>query len=127
MEMKKNIGIWMDHSFAHLIELSDSSIKTNIIESEFTHEDKEHSLAKSENLMHNKENHLHLAYYKKITAEIRNYQAILLFGPTTAKKELANLLKADHHFANVKIDVVQTDKMNDNQKHAFVKEHFNIN
>jgi len=43
MEIKKNIGIWMDHSFAHLIELSDGHTKTDIIESEFTHEEKEHS------------------------------------------------------------------------------------
>ena len=49
---------------------------------------------------------------------------MLLFGPTTAKDELHNLLKADHNFEKIKIDVKQSDKMSDNQQQAFVNEHF---
>ena len=63
-------------------------------------------------------------YYKKITEALKHSNEIVLFGPTKAKNELMNLLTADHHFANKKIEVKQTDKMTENQQKAFVKEHF---
>ncbi|HWY10114.1 MAG TPA: hypothetical protein VN026_02255 [Bacteroidia bacterium] len=124
MTTKKQIGIWMDHSAAHLMELTNDVITTNIIESEFTHKVKEDSLNKSENLMHNKEQHLQHSYYKKIGEAIKDHQQVVLFGPTDAKTELFNLLKEDHHFENIEIDVEDTDKMTENQQHAFVKAHF---
>ncbi len=48
-----------------------------------------------------------------------------LFGPTNAKTELVNILKSDHHFDKVKIDVKPADKMTVNQQEEFVKEYFN--
>lgn len=124
MEPKKHIGIWMDHSVAHIIPLTNNTVITNRIESQFTHAEKEHSLSKNENLMHNKEQHQQAGYYKRISAELKDYNDIILFGPTTAKNELYNLLKADHHFENAKIEMKQTDKMTENQQHAFVRNHF---
>jgi hypothetical protein len=126
MTTKKSLGIWMDHSNAHLMEFTNDPIATNIIASGFTHEEKEHALGKSEGLMHHKEQHKHSEYYKKLGATIRNYEHVVLFGPTEAKVELFNLLKADHNFAKIKIEVKQADKMTENQEHAFVREHFSI-
>lgn len=100
------------------------TIETKTIESKFTHEAKILGLAKSENLMHNREQHEEAAYYKELGEIIRNYEGVVLFGPTDAKKELFNTLKADHRFANIKIEVQNTDKMTENQQHAFVREHF---
>ena len=71
-----------------------------------------------------KEQHEQAAYYKQLSAIIKNYDPVLLFGPTEAKTELLNILRADHHFEKIKIEVKQTDKMTDNQQHAFVKEYF---
>lgn len=123
MTTAKRLGIWMNHSNAHLMEFT-TDIKTNIVESEFNHQEKEHSLGKSENLMHNKEQHKQAEYYKKLGEVIRNYDEVLLFGPTDAKVELFNILKADHLFAKIKIDVKQADKMTEHQEHAFVRDHF---
>ena len=120
----KNLGIWMDHSTAHLMELTVDNIETKTLESKFTHVEKEMSLGKSEHLMHNKEQHQHSEYYKKLGEVIRNYEEVLLFGPTEAKSELLNILKADHRFAKIKIGVEQADKMTENQEHAFVREYF---
>jgi uncharacterized protein len=114
----------MDHSIAHLMEFKTGIPDTITIESKFTHLEKEESLVKSEILMHNKENHQQSEYYKKLAEEIKKYQEVLLFGPTNAKQELHNLLKADHAFANIKIDVAQTDKMNEHEQQTFVREHF---
>ena len=124
MTTAKNLGVWMDHSGANLMELTIDPIETKTIESKFTHQAKEQSLSKSENLMHNKEQHQQSEYYKKLGEIIKNYEAVILFGPTDAKVELLNTLKADHHFEKIKIEIKQTDKMTENQQHAFVREHF---
>ena len=43
--------------------------------------------------------------------------------PTRNYKE-PNVLRTDHRFAKIKIEMKQTDKMTENQQHAFVKEYF---
>ncbi|MES2555307.1 MAG: hypothetical protein V4604_04100 [Bacteroidota bacterium] len=123
MDTAKSVGIWMDYSKAHVMEFT-TAIKTVYIESEFTHLEKEKSLVKGEKLMHNKEQHLQSEYYKKLEDIIRNHEEVLLFGPSNAKSELANLLRANHLFSAIKIDVVNADKMTTNQEHAFVRQHF---
>lgn len=123
MDTNKNLGIWMDHSSANLMEYSDS-IKCNTIESAFTHNKKVDALHRSESLMHNKEQQLHEEYYKEIAAEILKYDHVLLFGPTNAKTELYNYLKKDLHFKAVKIDIEPADKMTENEQLALIKRHF---
>jgi ABC-type lipoprotein export system ATPase subunit len=124
MTSAKNLGIWMDHSTAHIMEFNSDPIESKTVESKFTHEVKEQSLEKGENLMHNKEQHELTAYYKELAAIIREYDHVLLFGPTSAKTELLNILREDHNFEKIMIEVQQTDKMTENQQHAFVREHF---
>lgn len=124
MTNAKYLGIWMDHASAHLMEFSKEDMETKIVESKFTHQEKSNSLGKSENLMHNKEQHQQAGYYKHIGEQILNYEEVLLFGPTDAKLELFNLLIADHRFGKIKIEIRQAGKMTENQQHAFVKEHF---
>jgi stalled ribosome rescue protein Dom34 len=119
----KNLGIWMDHSTAKLIEFKDS-ITSHTIESDFTHNKEVDALHKSESLMHNKRQQMHEAYYKKIADKILKYDHVLLFGPTNAKTELHNYLNKDMHFKNIKIDVEAADKMTNNEQSAFVRGHF---
>lgn len=122
--VKKSLGIWMDHSNAHLMEFTTDPIETKIIFSKFTHAEKENSFVKSEHLMHNKEQNHQAEYFKTLGEVIKDYEKVILFGPTDAKVELFNVLKTDHHFAKTKIEVKQSDKMTENQKHAFVREYF---
>jgi len=63
--------------------------------SKFTFTANEEALCRSETLMHNKR-----------------------------KTELHNYLKKDLHFIDKKIDVESADKMTDNEKTSFVKNHF---
>jgi len=124
MKKIKQLGIWMDHSNAFLMELINDTILENSIVSEFTHQEKEDSSIRNEKLMHTKEQHQQSSYYKKLRDAIKNYQEVVLFGPTDAKNELLNLLKTDHLFENIKIEVKNSDKMTENQMHAFVREYF---
>ena len=127
MTKLKRLGICMDHSNANLIEFSADGLESKNIESTFTSEVKEDTLGRSEHIMHNKEQQLQSGYYKKLGEAILNYEAVILFGPTDAKVELLNILKADHHFDKIKIEVKQADKMSENQQHAFVREYFSTN
>ena len=120
----KRLGIWMDHASANIIEFSKENIETKTIDSQFTRTVKEESFEKGEHLMHNKEQHQEGEYYAKIGELIKNYDEVILFGPTHAKSELHNILKADHHFDKIKIQTIDSDKMTEHQQHAFVKEHF---
>ena len=114
----------MDHADAHLIEFTRDTNDVVHVSSKFTHQQKEHSLGKSEKLMHNKENHQQSSYYNELGDSIRKYQEVLLFGPTHAKTELFNVLRKDHNFDKIVIEIQQTDKMTEGQQHTFVKEHF---
>jgi hypothetical protein len=124
MAAAKNLGICMDHASANLIEFTTDPMETKTIDSKFTHSEKVNSLGKSEHVMHNKEQHEQSDYYKQLGEVIRNYESVLLFGPTSAKTELHNLLKADHRFDNIMIEVKPTDKLTENQQHAFVRDYF---
>ena len=126
MKNTKQLGIWMDHSVAILMELTNDTVVKSTIVSEFTTEEKEVSLDKGENFMNSKKQHHQSSFFKKLGEAIRNHQEVLLFGPTDAKNELVNILKADHLFDNVTFAIKQSDKMTDNQMNAFVKEHFGI-
>ena len=124
MIIEKKIGIWMDNASAHVINVLDITSTKNIIESKFTHQEREHSLNKSENLMHNKEQHQQSDYYKKIGETILKYDHVVLFGPTHAKSELFNELKKNHLFDKIKIQVEQTDKMTDAEMKFFTQNYF---
>ena len=123
MENTKKIGIWMDHSTANFINLDKEKYNFSI-HSNFTFNDKEAALRRSESLMHNKENQMHETYFKEIGHEILKYHHILIFGPTHAKTELLNFLNKDLHYKNIQIDVKSADKMTENEKRAFVWSHF---
>lgn len=124
MKTEKDLGIWMDHQTAHLMEFTTDPIQTTTIDSKFTHEVKEQALEKGEGLMHHKEQGEMTAYNKKLGEIIREYDHVILFGPTEAKVELFNILRKDHRFSAIQIAIEPTDKMTTNQQHAFVKAYF---
>jgi hypothetical protein len=124
MKNIKQLGIWMDHSNAYLMELTNGTIVTNVVESKFEQQDNGYDMKYHEKSYHNKEQQQQSDYYKKLRDSIRNYQEVVLFGPTDAKAELLNQLKGDHLFDKIKIEVQQSDKMNEQQRHDFLREYF---
>jgi hypothetical protein len=124
MKAQKKIGIWMDHANANLIEFDSDVAATKTISSDFDAEDRAATFQRSENEMHNKEQQKHATFYKNLSAVIRNFDEVILFGPTDAKNELYNLLKENHQFDKIKIEVKNSDKMNYKEQHNFVDDHF---
>jgi stalled ribosome rescue protein Dom34 len=123
MKKNKNLGIWMDHSTANLIDLNTKK-NNHSIASKFTFNTKEEALNRSEKGMHNKRQQMHEAYYQEIADEILKFDHVLLFGPTNAKTELHNYLNKDLHFKDIKIDIDSADNMTENEQFAFVRKHF---
>jgi hypothetical protein len=124
MKNIRQLGIWLDHSNAYLMEFTNDTILTNRVVSELSNQEAELNHHKGEKLIHKKEQHLQINYYQKISDIIKNYQEVILFGPTDAKNELLNMVKTDHLFEEIKIEVKNSDKMTESQMQTFVREYF---
>jgi stalled ribosome rescue protein Dom34 len=121
---KKQIGIWMDHSNAFLMELENDKIIESTVDLEITQLETDYDSGKNEKLKNTKSQQLQSYYYKKLIDSIKNYEDVILFGPTDAKSELLNLLKTEHFFKNIHIEMQDTDKMTTIQMHDFVTAYF---
>ena len=124
MKSAKQLGIWMDHSTANIMELSNGKIVSKTLQSTPSFPDQVQNLRMDESLMHNKEQNELSDFYKKLSYEINDYSEVLLFGPTDAKTELLNVLKDNRRFEKTRITVQVADNMTDNQQQAFVKDFF---
>ena len=123
MKTTKQLGIWMDHSIAHVMELTNQTIESSTIEAQSMDQDDEVNW-KDETLMQHKAQSYLSDYFKRLSNIIKDYDEILLFGPTDAKGELFNLIDSDRHFDRIKIAIRTADKMTEKQQKAFVKEYF---
>jgi hypothetical protein len=124
MKAKRKVGIWLDHTTARVIEYNTEELKATTIKSDLLGLDNQDGLQHSESLLHHKENQKLKAFYKDIIAIVENYDEILLFGPTTAKTELFNLIRKEHKYDHLKIENKSAEKMTPPDEHAFVVNHF---
>jgi hypothetical protein len=126
MKNTKKLGVWMDHTIAHIIELKNNTTQLNTIESLALQSEKQF-FGEDESLKHNTEQYQLSDFFKRLSAVIKDYQEVILFGPTNAKTKLFNLLKGDSHFKSINIEIETSDNLTENQMHAFVKEYFEKN
>lgn len=124
MKTINQLGIYLDHASANLIDFTDNDKDTQTVISEFDIQDKHETLQRSESEMHHKEQDKQRAYFKKIETLAIGYNEIVLFGPTTAKTELLHLLQKDSSFIKIKIEAENTPKMNLQEQEVFVRDHF---
>ena len=113
----KKLGIWMDHTIAHLMEFTNEPFEVKTIESKF---DPNKALKAADV----KELRKQFVYYRKIGDVIKDYYQVILFGPTDAKQELFDILSEDDRFVKIKLEIKETDRMTRNQLHLFVNEYF---
>ena len=124
MKNTKQMGIWMDHSIAHIVKLRNGKIITLTIDSQPEALEDDQKIYKDESHSLNKEKRLLLAYFKKLGDIVLDNEEVILFGPTEAKSELLNFFKEDHLFDKIKIDVRSADKMAEIQRNKFVIDYF---
>jgi hypothetical protein len=116
MTATKNLGICMDHFSARLMTFTTNLIETTTIDSKLTQR------TQAENLPYYKEQQSR--YYKKVRIAIKNYDDVILFGPTDAKIEFLCLLLEDRCLPNIKIRIKYTNTMTDFQQQTFVRNYF---
>jgi hypothetical protein len=124
MDLKKSLGIWLDYAKANIIDVQDTTNTPHTIHSKFTSQVKKEVLQKSERGMHDKEEKMHKAYFNELMDVVKNYESVLLFGPTKAKQELHNLMTEIPAMHTIKVAVLPAEEMTYNQKLAFVRKHF---
>ena len=128
MIITKNIGIWMNHSIAYIMEFTAGLITTITVESNPDYKlDDKLCFADNNSLSLYKEHYIQTAYYKKLEESISDCSEVILFGPTNAKVKLYNLLRIDKRFAKTNIEVTQAQEMNQSEQLDFVTKHFSKN
>jgi stalled ribosome rescue protein Dom34 len=124
MKTINQLGIYLDHAAANLIDFTANDKDTQTVISEFDIQDKHETLQRSESEMHHKEQDKQRAYFKKIATLAIGYNELVLFGPTTAKTELLHFLQKDNSFVKIKIEAENTNKMNLQQQEVYVRDYF---
>ena len=135
--MASKIGLWIDHRQAVIVTITDEGANKKVIKSNV----EKHIRAAGDPTLkgsfkarlvpaddrHENEFNEHLKiYFNQIIEVIRKAEAILIFGPGEAKKELKKQLKKNNPGAPV-IHMEAADKMSDNQIIARVCKFFNSN
>lgn len=123
MGLPKKMGIWMDYSIAYLTGFTSNSFEIIKAESTSFESTKLYPIKTLAALLE-KRDRLLQTYYYKIASKIKNYDRIIIFGPTNAKTELFDVLSEDERFLKTKIEITNTDQMNPAEQHQFIKNYF---
>ncbi len=130
--MTRNVGIWIDHNKAVVIEMSDEEEKVLVVPSEIG--GRPHASggspartpygpqdAVAEDKLQRKWQASLKTYYKKVLSAIEGADSIYLLGPGQAKLEFKKHLER-HRLDDKIIGIVTADKMTDNQVKANVRQ-----
>jgi hypothetical protein len=134
----KKIGLWLDHVDAHFIELEDGQEIFETINSgkESLNRIKGESgngikmgnfrSTNNEHQVQMRENEILSDYYKNIAKRLEDFDEIFIFGASTAKDELTNLLRKNKHFDDKLIHTESSDHITKNQMIARVRSFFKL-
>lgn len=126
MKTTKRLAIYLDHSSAKLIEFDREVNETKTVFYNYSNNDRNESLGRSEKEIENRKLNSEKIYFKELSGYILQFDEVVLFGPTEAKTELFNILRKNNKFDEIKIEVLPTKKLTTNQQHAFVREYFKV-
>jgi hypothetical protein len=122
--MKKQVGLWIDHSKTVIVSIVNGQEVTQEICSNIgKHVRYSEGMGTGEDVVDRKfDNHLS-AFYDEVISLLHDAGSILIFGPGEAKVELKNRLEHDE-LGGRTITIETADKMTDHQIAAKVREHF---
>jgi hypothetical protein len=132
----RNVGIWMDHSEARILEPGKMPAQACVVRSLTESQVREdgqgpdgvrlgnHRSSNNEYAKHNQVREELRNYFRELAKEIEQYEQIFIFGPGTAHSEFANFLMQDPHFREKHISVEKADHMTDMQVEKRVRDFF---
>ena len=126
--MKNAAGLWIDHSKAVIVIVSDKGEETKQLESgmekhvRFSGGSRSEQGGGEDQQDRQFTGHLN-TYYDAVIAQLRDAESILIFGPGEAKGELEKRL-ANKGLGGRIVGIETVDKMTDRQIAAKVRQHF---
>jgi hypothetical protein len=115
MLYKNEIGVCVDYGVAYLLEERNDENIITIIKSDD---------ALEEIGIHEKKLRKDHAFFKRIFDAIRDFETVSLFGPTSAKNEILQRIRANK-LSHIKIENnAVEEKITENQKIDFINRYF---
>lgn len=126
MKTTKRLGLYLDHTSAKLIEFDRDVKDTKTVFYNYTNQDRDETLQRSEKEIENRKQNSEKIYFKELSGHILKFDEVVLFGPTEAKAELFNFLRKNNKFDEIKIEILPTKKLTTSQQQAFIREYFKV-
>ncbi len=135
--MLTQIGIWLDHSIAHLVKINNKNITLAHIESGAESKHRLSGGSRSKNPFgpqdvgveskaeDRRKQQLH-RYYQDIIKSIKHIEKVFICGPAEAKIELEKEIRKCKDFSAQIVAVQAAEKMTENQLVAKVKSVFQL-
>jgi len=134
----KNIGIWLDKEKAYIVSLKNDKTIVDTIQSEIEtfnigggsgtrFKGGPQDVVQDSKYLE-REKHQLKAYFKEIASQLKNANAIVIFGPANTNEKFYRELEENYKDIYVKVKAVKkADSMTDNQIKALVRNFFDAN
>ena len=126
--MSHDVGVWIDHRKAVIVSIAAGQVTTRTLTSDV--EPHPHYAGSQEGGGEKKYEERHNLrldqFYDEVIGQIGQPDALLLFGPGEAKRQLKDRLGRSQASSECIVAVETTDKLTDAQIVAKVKEHYGI-
>ncbi len=120
---KQYAGLWLDNENALIITQSTEGEPGDYSVKEKIKSGREHG-GGSEHSMNNTKQADTLKYFKNISAQLLNFDEILIFGPGKLQEQFHNHLKEVSQFRDKQITIDSAEQLTDRQMIATVKDFF---
>ena len=126
--MGQDVGVWIDHKKAVIVSIAAGRITTKTLKSDVGgHPRYSGSLEGGGEKKYEERHNQDLdRYYDDVIGQLGKPDALLLFGPGEAKRQLKERLGRSTVSSESVVAVESTDKLTDPQIVAKVKEHYGI-
>ena len=122
--MKRQVGLWIDHRKAVIVDIRDGEEELRKITSNMgKHDSSTGDDGSGEDVRDRKFGNQLKSFYDEVIAYIRDADSIQIFGPGEAKGELEKRIKQEGLKAQI-LPIETVDKMTDRQISAKVRERF---
>lgn len=134
----KYTGVWIDKDKAHVVTIDNGKECFSTLRSEVEHfsakggsgqrfKSGPQDVIKDSKFLE-REKHQLKQYFKTITENINDTDALVIFGPANTNQKFKKELSENYNALDSKVkDVVKTDSMTNNQIMAWVRDYFKSN